>query len=608
MSPSPSSVSKIPSEEQSIVVSWGAIGEDEVSAGGLGVAVRNMLKVTGGHWFCVRESPDIDAPFSTRSEQWKKHPNVYTHTLTAPRQIAVNAYTYANQVAWFANHDQPERIKFTRDEKTSHGLVCEELADMVFDHQIANGLYDTPVRIDDFQVVRLVRRLKDRYAEHNKNAPPEQQITSKIQYHLHTPAPGRKIAPLASDQEFEDTGNIFESDFLGSQFGPAARGISTLDWLKKHNPEGYRAYMPFLTDMTFADAVIMQTEATCKNVCAALKIELPSGGGFPLYTQRTVSFDGRHPIFMNAPISVPTREIKRTFAAHMDGVGKHDIAGKWERIHSKLSGKSQALWSQVSPSTEFIVNLGSPRADISKGLVEYARQQFAILRDLPEWRGRFTTFMTMAPTREKIHGGKNDYADIMESTKNWFDRINAEFRTAEWTPAVYMADKIPNVDVFLNARAARFHGGTLRKAINCYGASREGLGLIVEEGIVGQDDLYPSFTAIGEDMGAAQVLGHLTYTFNPLSENALLRVLKAAEAIYSEPDEGIATLRRMHRDMMAHLTEEDLMSWVVRSRNTIDPKGAAKIRKTYLDANMALDAEGAGGTNVYQLRPSAVPT
>ncbi len=194
--------------------------------------------------------------------------------------------------------------------------------------------------------------------------------------------------------------------------------------------------------------------------------------------------------------------------------------------------------------TDRAVVLSVDRLDYTKGILHRLRAIEAFLEGWPAYRGRVVFVQKAAPSRTQIDA----YRDLQRQVESRIDRINATYRTRDWTPVLYLATPLPRAAVAALYRMAR---------VCLVSSLQDGMNLVAKEFVACQVDGRGALL-LSEFAGACDELpGALPV--NPYdTEGSAERLRAALEMPREERQRAMARCR-------AYLAEHDVYRWVSRN-------------------------------------------
>lgn len=216
-------------------------------------------------------------------------------------------------------------------------------------------------------------------------------------------------------------------------------------------------------------------------------------------------------------------------AAALSAQARSSDCRRWvERLtrHFRLAGRA--------------VVLSVDRVDYTKGILHRLRAIEAFLDRWPAYRGRVVFIQKAAPSRTRVEA----YRQLQQDVEARIARINAAYRTADWTPVLYLAKPLPRA-----ALAALY-----RIADVCMVSSlRDGMNLVAKEFVAARTDLR-GVLVLSKFTGAARELTDALLV-NPYAVDEFAESLRLALTMPAEEQE-----RRMRR-MRAHVAENNIYRW-----------------------------------------------
>jgi len=200
------------------------------------------------------------------------------------------------------------------------------------------------------------------------------------------------------------------------------------------------------------DVLAFQTQTHCNNFLGTVDRALESRID---YGRFDVTYRGRDTRVRPFPISVDP-----DLAAEYLGSGWESRAAAFRRKH-RLGDRPLLV--------------GVDRVDYTKGIPERLCAVELLLREHPEWAGKFHFLQVGAPSR--IHLAA--YREVQEQIHDLVESINWRFGTANWKPIVFLDEHVDQETITL------FY----RMAAGCVVTSlHDGMNLVAKEFVAARDD------------------------------------------------------------------------------------------------------------------------
>lgn len=130
---------------------------------------------------------------------------------------------------------------------------------------------------------------------------------------------------------------------------------------------------------------------------------------------------------------------------------------------------------RFSLAPDVMIGVGVERFDYTKGIIDRFLAIRELLKNHPEWRGKFSFIQAAAPTRARLPA----YKAIQDETINLAEEINKEFGSDTYQPIILLAHHHEPEQVFELFRASDF----------CVVSSlHDGMNLVAKEYVASRDD------------------------------------------------------------------------------------------------------------------------
>ena len=208
------------------------------------------------------------------------------------------------------------------------------------------------------------------------------------------------------------------------------------------------------------------------------------------------------------------------------------------------------------------VILSVDRLDYSKGMLLRLESFAAFLEHNPEYRGKVTLLMVVAPSRDSV----GTYADLKSMIDKKVGAINGAYATMGWIPVHYFYRSFSFAEL-----AALYNVADIALVTPL----RDGMNLVAKEYLAAQTD-SPGVLILSEMAGAAVELADAIIV-NPADKKDMERAILKALAMSEE--EQSAALRKMQRRIKRHTVQR----W---ADDFLDELREAKKRNEDLDAKI----------------------
>lgn len=198
-----------------------------------------------------------------------------------------------------------------------------------------------------------------------------------------------------------------------------------------------------------------------------------------------------------------------------------------ERVKSTL-GRRQLL-------------IGVDRLDYSKGILERLRAFAYLLEHYPEHHAKVTFVQISAPSRESVQ----EYQDLRAEVEQLTGRVNGTQGEADWVPLRYIN----------RSHTRRTLSGFFRLSrVGIVTPLRDGMNLVAEEYVAGQDADDPGVLVLSRFAGAAPLLDGAIIV-NPHDSKF------TAKAIHDGLVMGLDERQDRWQRMMSAVRENDIVAW-----------------------------------------------
>jgi trehalose 6-phosphate synthase len=185
--------------------------------------------------------------------------------------------------------------------------------------------------------------------------------------------------------------------------------------------------------------------------------------------------------------------------------------------------------------------IGVDRLDYSKGLIQRLDAFDMFLARHAEWLGKVTYLQITPKNRSEIP----EYADLEEAAGAAAGRINGKYGEVSWTPIRYV-NRVYSRSVLAGLyRTAR---------VGLVTPLRDGMNLVAKEYIAAQDPEDPGVLILSRFAGAA-IDCRRALLVNPYDPESV------AGAIAQALEMPLAERRARHKELLAHVTENDIDKW-----------------------------------------------
>jgi trehalose 6-phosphate synthase/phosphatase len=221
---------------------------------------------------------------------------------------------------------------------------------------------------------------------------------------------------------------------------------------------------------------------------------------------------------------------------------KYEKAAKSEEVEKELEGYAQLLKDNK-------VILSIDRLDYTKGLAERLDVFDTFLKEYPENIGKVCFVMIVVPSRENV----SFYEKLKHEIDEKVGRINAKYRTIEWTPILYFYKSFP-----LQSLSAFYRLADIALIIPL----RDGMNLVAKEYIASRID-KTGVLILSEMAGAAKELSE-AILINPNDTRQIINALNLS--LNMSQQEQI----RRNEELQSLLKRYDIHKWVKMFMNRLD--------------------------------------
>ena len=180
------------------------------SAGGLGVAIEESLKKSGGIWFGwsgeVSKEKEIEPTILTEN-------NIKYVTLSLSAENYENFYNgYSNASLWPLLHYRLDLVEYSRKKYLGYKKVNKIFADLINPFIIKDDI----VWVQDYHFIRIAKELR------------KKKCTNKLGFFLHVPWPSKEVLMTLPDHR-EIVNALLDYDVIG--FQTKSYVLSFLDYI-----------------------------------------------------------------------------------------------------------------------------------------------------------------------------------------------------------------------------------------------------------------------------------------------------------------------------------------------------------------------------------------
>lgn len=466
------------------------------SPGGLAVALRGAIdSFTNATFNWVGIHPTADTDFNLGRGKSVGENRLNTLNFHAPEDIYNLFYTHANAAAWPINHNKAEVAEFSKEGYEQYLNVNRNLADKIIDYCEKN--HGTEVWIHDYQLAALVGMLKD-----------NPEFKDNVTFTIHTP-------------------------------------ITSLENLDKLEHEAKQAMLSDYESVLKADVITVQIPRHYKMLRAlAGKV----GYAFndekrePENYQRNQWSNEKHkPCVIICPIGIE-RE------------GIFEIAQD-----AKKTDEFKNILEDIDPDRPMLLQIG--RLDHTKGWPALLKVYGNIIKErlkvsFNDAANNTSSPAPVVPALIAIH-------PVTRQNVPAYAKLNKEVKIL----SASIAETLARNSLFRcfrshNDKVSRPVGLALNSVANVVLmlSNEEGMGLVAFEAVLTQDPNRPEGPAViivGNNTGAAHVLGNGCIQVDPNNEDAVKEAIE--KAIKMPPDERLA----MHRTSAKALEEVNINKWAL---------------------------------------------
>ncbi len=201
------------------------------------------------------------------------------------------------------------------------------------------------------------------------------------------------------------------------------------------------------------------------------------------------------------------------------------------------------------------------RLDYTKGIPQSFDAIETLLKHHPEWHGKFTFLLLIAPSRENVE----QYDSLKSTIDRYVGRINGKYGSVAWSPIRYIYRSFGTDDM-----KALYHHADVALIIPL----RDGMNLIAKEYLAARTD-NTGVLILSEMAGAAKEL-RSALIVNPNSKEDVAEAL--LKALTMSRDEQISANEQM-RDYLRTHTVQDWSRNFLRTLEDIAEKSKALVAK-----------------------------
>jgi len=183
---------------------------------------------------------------------------------------------------------------------------------------------------------------------------------------------------------------------------------------------------------------------------------------------------------------------------------------QYEETNKKAINKKKRKFLDIHQNGTII--LGIDRLDYTKGILNRLKAYEYFLEQNIEFRGKVTLIQIATPSRYQI----DEYHDMKKNIDETVGRINAKFRSVEWTPVEYFYRRIPQDELIMYYQLSD---------VALLTPIRDGMNLIAKEYIAARQK--PGVLILSEFAGASEEL-HDAIIVNPYDLTSTAEAIKTA--------------------------------------------------------------------------------
>src|SRR6202795_60529 len=185
--------------------------------------------------------------------------------------------------------------------------------------------------------------------------------------------------------------------------------------------------------------------------------------------------------------------------------------------------------------------IGVDRLDYSKGLVQRLEAFEIFLARNPDWHGNVTYLQITPKNRSEIP----EYLELTQAVGSVAGRINGKYGEVSWTPIRYV-NRVYSRSVLAGLyRTAR---------VGLVTPLRDGMNLVAKEYVAAPDPDDPGVLILSQLAGGTQELKRALIV-NPYDPESVAGAIAQALAMPLEER------RARHKELLAHVTENDIDKW-----------------------------------------------
>lgn len=233
-----------------------------------------------------------------------------------------------------------------------------------------------------------------------------------------------------------------------------------------------------------------------------------------------------------------------TLAGQETFIRPYPISIEWPPVAMKdqlpVEQAHSTVRTRYGLSANAKIAIGVERFDYTKGILDRMRAVDALLRNYPEWQGKFVLLQIAAPTRSELA----IYRDLQMEAKNLAQSINETHQTDGWNPIILIAEHHEPHQVFELYRAAD---------ICIVSSLHDGMNLVAKEFVASRDDesgvlILSSFAGASRELSEALLV-------NPFDTHSMGEALHLALLM---PRSEQAQRMRVMRD---HIRTRNVYRW-----------------------------------------------
>ncbi|NCC22207.1 MAG: hypothetical protein EOM26_07060 [Alphaproteobacteria bacterium] len=244
----------------------------------------------------------------------------------------------------------------------------------------------------------------------------------------------------------------------------------------------------------------------------------------------------------------------------------------------------------VSP---VLIYSGGERRDPAKGRLNTIKALRRAFEVDPNLIGNIQFVCVSIPTRMEVPAYERYSQDLMGEIAD----LNEEFRSDKWEPVIIIDEAQSHTDcVLMSSMKGMRHPETDQpfRVATLISSFADGMNLTALEAVCGRWNDAPMALAMSENIGAASLLGHHNFTFDPYSVKAQADTIRELYRALQSPD-GVNELHQRHAESLKIVKTHTVSNWL---DNRIEPLVSEDIEVTPGTENCAATLAG----------PSMVPS